>query len=109
MIQAIMIGAGASGIGAYGGYALKHPEQIRFVAVADPDPDAAGLFRDAAPDSRGDRNLRPTREILAVPKLADACFLCTQDAPALRTGDAGDARRAIICFWKSRWRFRRAT
>lgn len=79
MIHAIMIGAGARGIGAYGGYALQHPDQIRFVAVADPDPVRRAYF---AMQHRipVDRQFESDKAILALPKLADACFLCTQDA-----------------------------
>ncbi len=36
-IHAILIGAGQRGADVYGAYALKHPEQIRFVAVAEPN------------------------------------------------------------------------
>jgi predicted dehydrogenase len=79
MIQAIMIGAGARGIGAYGGYALKHPDQIRFVAVADPDPERRGYFA-MQHQIPSDRQFATDKEILALPKMADACFLCTQDA-----------------------------
>jgi len=79
MIQAIMIGAGARGIGAYGGYALMHPDQIRFVAVADPDPVRRGYFA-TQHKIPADRQFSTDKEILALPKLADACFLCTQDA-----------------------------
>ncbi len=79
MITAIMIGAGSRGIGAYGVYAEAHPEAIRFVAVADPDPMRRGFFalRHQIPASR----VYPGyEEILAEPKLADACFVCTQDS-----------------------------
>ncbi len=78
MITAIMIGAGSRGIGAYGFYAEAHPEDIRFVAVADPDPMRRGFFamRHHIPASR----VYPGYdEILKEPKLADACFVCTQD------------------------------
>lgn len=79
MIEAIMIGAGARGIGAYGGYALAHQDQIRFVAVADPDPVRRGYFAMQHQIPR-ERQFDSDKEILALPKLADACFLCTQDA-----------------------------
>jgi len=78
MITAIMIGAGSRGIGAYGVYAEAHPQDIRFVAVADPDPMRRGYFamrHGIAPDQ-----IYPGyEEILQKPKLADACFVCTQD------------------------------
>ena len=37
MISAILIGAGARGMDAYGAYALRHPEKLKFVAVAEPN------------------------------------------------------------------------
>lgn len=78
MIQAIMIGAGARGIGAYGPYALRHPEAIRFIAVADPDPLRRQFFamQHQIPESM---QFETDLDILAKPKFADACFICTQD------------------------------
>ena len=35
-ITAVLIGAGSRGYAAYGPYALNHPDEIRFVAVAEP-------------------------------------------------------------------------
>jgi predicted dehydrogenase len=37
-LNAIMLGAGNRGFDVYGNYALHHPEQLKFVAVADADP-----------------------------------------------------------------------
>ena len=37
-IQAILIGAGQRGADAYAPYALQHPDELQFVAVAEPDP-----------------------------------------------------------------------
>jgi predicted dehydrogenase len=78
MIQAIMIGSGARGIGAYGGYALKHPEEYRFIAVADPDPMRRGYFA-AQHQIPAAMQFEDAAAILAKPKFADACFICTQD------------------------------
>ncbi|NNL66099.1 MAG: gfo/Idh/MocA family oxidoreductase, partial [Myxococcales bacterium] len=36
-VQAVVIGAGMRGSAVYGGWALRHPEQLRIVAVAEPD------------------------------------------------------------------------
>ena len=78
MIQAIMIGAGNRGIGAYGWYALRNPEKIRFIGVADPDPMRRGYFA-AEHKIPADHQFAGFAEILALPKFADACFICTQD------------------------------
>ena len=37
-LEVVLIGAGQRGARAYGPYAHKHPEQLRFVAVAEPNP-----------------------------------------------------------------------
>ena len=36
-IKAVLVGAGQRGAEAYAPYALWHPDQIKFVAVAEPD------------------------------------------------------------------------
>ena len=36
-IKAVLVGAGQRGADAYAPYALMHPDQIEFVAVAEPD------------------------------------------------------------------------
>ena len=46
-VDAVLIGAGVRGTFAYGAFAEAHPEHIRFVAVAEPDPDKAiGILKD---------------------------------------------------------------
>lgn len=37
-LEAVLLGAGNRGYGVYGAWALEHPDRLRFVAVADPDP-----------------------------------------------------------------------
>ena len=91
-ITAIMIGAGDRGKDIYGQYALAHPDDIRFVAVAEPDP----FRREAFTQQHG---LRPDRVyntwelLLGEPQLADAAFICTQDQmhtePALAAMEQG--------------------
>lgn len=91
-ISAIMIGAGDRGKDVYGQYALEHPDDIRFVAVAEPDPFRREAF------ARG-HGLEPAHvhatweSLLERPQLADAAFICTQDkmhtGPALSAMDQG--------------------
>ena len=38
-VEAVLIGAGVRGTFAYGAFAEAHPEHVRFVAVAEPDPE----------------------------------------------------------------------
>jgi predicted dehydrogenase len=79
MITAIMIGAGNRGIGAYGAFAEKNPEDIKFVGIADPDPMRRGYFamKHGIP---ADRQYDGFESILQTDKFADACFICTQDS-----------------------------
>lgn len=91
-VTAIMIGAGDRGKDVYGRYALEHPENIRFVAVAEPDPYRREAFADQ-------HNLQMSRihttwePLLDGPKLAEAAFVCTQDQmhtqPALAAMEKG--------------------
>ncbi|MDD3122597.1 MAG: Gfo/Idh/MocA family oxidoreductase [Candidatus Izemoplasmatales bacterium] len=78
MIKAILIGAGGRGIGAYGEYAIKNPNDIKFIAVADPDIERRMYFsyrHGIAPENQ----FSSYEEILRLPKMADTCFICTQD------------------------------
>lgn len=78
-ITAVMIGAGFRGHEVYGQYALKNPDKLKFVAVAEPNPDRRRLFQKAhhiadlmALDSWD--SLLTARE-----NLAQAAFICTPD------------------------------
>ncbi|OHE40360.1 MAG: oxidoreductase [Tenericutes bacterium GWF2_57_13] len=78
MITAVMIGAGNRGIGAYGFYAAKNPLDLMFVAVADPDPVRRAYFAEMH-KIEAKHCFSGFQELLAEPRLADACFVCTQD------------------------------
>lgn len=45
-LELILIGAGQRGAYAYASYALQHPDEVRFVAVAEPDPIRRRRFAD---------------------------------------------------------------
>lgn len=79
MVKAILIGAGARGIGAYGAYALKNQDEIKFVGVADPDIERRMYFS-IQHSIHSDFQFSSFHEILDKPKFADACFICTQDS-----------------------------
>ena len=86
MITAVLVGAGIRGKDAYGGWALGHKQKVRFVAVAEPRPERRKLFATAhgiAPE----RCYSGWEELFAAGRLADICFVATQDrahtAPAL--------------------------
>lgn len=87
-----VIGAGNRGGDAYGGYALRHPEEVRVVAVADADP----VRRQRVADKHGvsKQNTFATWDrLLNEPRLADAVVIATPDqmhvAPALRALELG--------------------
>ncbi|MFA5526352.1 MAG: Gfo/Idh/MocA family oxidoreductase [Acholeplasmataceae bacterium] len=78
MIRAIMLGAGNRGLGTYGAYALRHPEDIKFIAIAEPDQTRREYF---ATQHQIDSNNQFTDalDVFKVAKFADAIFICTQD------------------------------
>ena len=91
-VEAVMVGAGSRGYDAYGRHALRHPGEIRFVAVAEPNEERLRRFA-AAHGIGADRQFRCYSELLARGRLAQALFNCTQDAthvastvPALEQG-----------------------
>ncbi|SCL45147.1 Oxidoreductase family, NAD-binding Rossmann fold [Micromonospora citrea] len=86
-----VVGAGNRG-STYAGFALRHPERARVVAVADPRPahraalaDAHGVAASATFDS--------WQDLVTRPRLADAVVLATPDRehaePAARLADLG--------------------
>ncbi len=85
-VHAVLIGAGNRGAHAYAPYALQHPDQLRFVAVAEPDAVRRGQFaaRHAIPP---ERQFAGWEELLAQPQMGEAALICTPDdrhtAPAL--------------------------
>jgi len=78
MITAVLIGAGGRGIGAYGAFALRNPEDIRFVGVADPDIERRTYFA-IQHQIPLENQFSSFEELLSKPKMADTCFICTQD------------------------------
>ena len=43
-VEVVLIGAGNRGGDAYASYALRHPEEIRIAAVAEPRPERRAWF-----------------------------------------------------------------
>lgn len=91
-ITAALIGAGQRGAGAYAPYALEHPEEIQFVAMADANPARRADFQRA--HSIQDVNCFASWEaLLEGAKLADAVLICTQDnmhfEPAMKALEKG--------------------
>lgn len=77
-ITALMIGAGGRGMYAYGPYALEHPDQLRIVAVAEPDDERRARFAQQH-SIPAERQYRTWTDALAAGPLARAAINCTQD------------------------------
>ena len=91
-VRAIMIGAGQRGTEAYGPYALKYPEKLNFVAVAEPDLGRRARFgvqHGIAPEDQ----YGSWEALFANSPDATAALVCTQDsdhtAPTLAALQAG--------------------
>ncbi len=91
-IHAVLIGAGNRGADSYAPYALEHPDEIRFVAVAEPNPVRRERFA-AAHNIPAANQFTTWEEMLQRPSLGEAALVCTQDwqhtAPALTAMRAG--------------------
>ncbi len=91
-IEAVLIGAGNRGAEAYAPYALHHPDQLRFVAVAEPNPARRARFA-LEHHIPQERQFSAWEELLAQPQLGEAALVCTQDwqhtAPALAAMQKG--------------------
>jgi predicted dehydrogenase len=77
-VTAVLFGAGLRGADAYGPYALMYPEKLKFVAVAEPDPIRRARFA-IAHNIPAERQYATWKEVMALPKFADAVFNCTMD------------------------------
>ena len=77
-ITAVLCGAGLRGSDAYGPYALEYPDQLRFVAVAEPDPVRRARFA-ALHHIPEDRQYHSWEALFSAGKLADSCLVMTQD------------------------------
>jgi predicted dehydrogenase len=77
-VSFVVVGAGGRG-GAYSGYVKRFPEEGFLAAVCEPDEGRRKRLADA---HEVPQNMRfaDWRDILDKPKLADAAFICTQDA-----------------------------
>lgn len=88
----ILIGAGLRGADSYASYALEHPTDARFVAVAEPDVARREHFA-TLHRLPSERCFADWRELLALPQLAAGALVCTQDqqhvAPAVTALRAG--------------------
>jgi predicted dehydrogenase len=77
-LRVLLFGAGNRGADSYGPYALIHPEQVQFTAVADPDPLRRARFA-AAHNIPPECQFLGWEEALQAGKIADAVINATQD------------------------------
>lgn len=77
-ITAVLIGAGERGMNCYAPYALAHPNEIQFVAIAEPDKERREKFRKLH-KLEDNMCFSGWDELLERPRLADAILICTQD------------------------------
>lgn len=73
-----MIGAGNRATWSYGPYALQYPNEIQFIAVAEPDAERRARFA-SYHDIPAERQFTSWEELVARPQLARAAVNCTQD------------------------------
>ena len=87
-----IIGAGNRGKDVYGKYALLHPEEIKIVAVAEPD---SYRLKEISRDHKIPltNQFKSWEDFFQKPKLCDTVFICTQDQmhiqPALKAIELG--------------------
>jgi predicted dehydrogenase len=91
-LDLVLIGAGNRGARAYGTYALANPVEVRFVAVAEPDPIRRQRFADEH-DLDDSQCFSSWQNLVARGQLGDAAIVTTQDQmhvePTIAALDAG--------------------
>ncbi len=91
-VDVVLVGCGLRGRGVYGGFALRNPDRMRVVALAEPDPVRRQRTGD---EHRIPESLRFAHwsELFAGPRRAPAAIIATPDRehvqPALRALEAG--------------------
>ena len=88
----VVVGAGIRGREIYGQWMRRHPQRARVVAVAEPnEARRVAMAREHALPA--ERCFADWRELLAGPRIADACLVTTQDRghtePAIAALEAG--------------------
>jgi len=77
-LTAILLGAGNRGMTVYGEYALKYPEKLKFVAVAEPIKNRREKFAQLH-EIPPNKCFKTWEDLLQEEKLAETAFICTQD------------------------------
>ena len=91
-VEVVIIGAGGRGGTAYASYALRHPDEVRVVGVAEPDPIRRERLAEAH-DIDDSRCFTTWEDLIAAGQLADGAIVATQDqmhvGPAIAAMEAG--------------------
>jgi predicted dehydrogenase len=77
-VDAVLIGAGQRGANDYGSYALRYPDRLRFVAVAEPIQERRIRFahlHQIPPDGQ----YESWEDLFSKPQKAQGAVICTQD------------------------------
>ena len=77
-LEIVVAGAGSRGTYAYASYALRHPDEVRIVGVAEPDPIRRGRMADAH-DLDDAQCFTTWEDLMAAGRLGDAAIITTQD------------------------------
>ncbi len=77
-ITAVLLGAGGRGLGAYAPYARENPDELEFVAIAEPRADRRERFAKLY-NIPSERCYENWEDLLAEGKIADVLFNCTMD------------------------------
>ena len=84
-ITAVLLGAGLRGLFAYGAYAEAHPEEMQFVAVAEPDDtrrEAFGKIHNIPKENQ----FKTWEDVMAKDQMADVLLNCTKDETHYASG-----------------------
>jgi predicted dehydrogenase len=91
-LELVLIGAGQRGAMAYASYAVQHPDEVRFVGVAEPDPIRRQRFADQH-DLDDNQCFTRWEELLEQGQLGHGAIITTQDQlhvePAVAAMQAG--------------------
>ncbi len=91
-LEIVVAGAGSRGTYAYASYALRHPDEVRIVGVAEPDPIRRGRMAEAH-DLDDAQCFVTWEDLMAEGRLGDAAIITTQDQmhvePAVAAMQAG--------------------
>src|SRR5262249_55617500 len=86
-IDAVLVGAGNRGHFVYGGYARRHPDELRFVALAEPDEGRRRRFAEAHAIPP-ERQFASWEALAQRPRLAPALVNATMDGDHFASGVA---------------------